>query len=121
MFNKYILAAIILLVIDFFFIFSVRNLFNNIITTIQGEKMKINIMAASLAYLFLVVVYNYFIVRDNRGMLDAFILGVCIYGVYEFTNKALIKKWQTKAIILDTIWGGVLFALTTFVSQKILS
>ena len=51
--------------------------------------------------------------------MDAFILGVVIYGVYETTNYALFDKWSLKAVILDTIWGGSLFALTTMILQRI--
>ena len=48
--------------------------------------------------------------------MDAFLLGIVIYGVYESTNYAILKNWNIKAVALDTLWGGILFALTTKVT-----
>ena len=120
MFNKYILASTLLPIIDFLYIWNINDLFKDMILNIQGSPMKLNTGSVILSYIFIMIVYNYFIVKDSRGVFDAFILGLCIYGIYEFTNKAIIKNWRTSAVILDTIWGGILFALTTLIYQKIL-
>ena len=48
----------------------------------------------------------------------AFLLGLVIYGVYEGTNYAIIDGWKPWAVALDTIWGGILFALTTWILYK---
>ena len=47
------------------------------------------------------------------------ILGAVIYGVYEGTSYALLKNWKISTVIVDTLWGGVLFGLTTFVTYYI--
>ena len=39
--------------------------------------------------------------------------------VYETTNKAIIKNWTWKTVMIDGIWGGILFSLTTFLTYKI--
>jgi len=46
--------------------------------------------------------------------LDAFLLGLTIYAVYELTSMALLKKWSWLTVIMDTTWGGILFGLTTY-------
>ena len=46
---------------------------------------------------------------------DASILGWVIYGVYESTNLAVFKKWDLKTVLVDGIWGGILFGLTTYI------
>ena len=34
--------------------------------------------------------------KDNGNMyLDAFLLGLFIYGIFEFTSGAIFKKWET--------------------------
>ena len=35
------------------------------------------------------------------------------------TNYALLDKWNIKTGVIDTLWGGVLFALTTFLIVNI--
>jgi uncharacterized membrane protein len=52
-------------------------------------------------------------VRTRRPIADAFFLGILIYGVYESTTYAILKQWKLKTLIIDTLWGGILFALTT--------
>ena len=59
------------------------------------------------------LVLNYFIIDKKKSIADAFLLGIVIYGVYESTNYAILDKWNTKAVAMDTLWGGILFALTT--------
>ena len=41
--------------------------------------------------------------------------------VYETTNKAILKKWTWFTVLLDGIWGGILFATTTFIIYKLFS
>jgi len=67
-------------------------------------------------YFLLVFVINYFIIQKNKPPLDAFILGFCVYGIYEGTNYAMFKKWPMQIALMDTIWGGILFALTTYIT-----
>ena len=54
--------------------------------------------------------------KDNGNMyLDAFLLGLFIYGIFEFTSGAIFKKWETFPLIVDTLWGGILYFLTYFI------
>ena len=46
---------------------------------------------------------------------DAAILGWVIYMVFESTNYAIFKKWKMETILLDGIWGGILFGLTAYI------
>jgi uncharacterized membrane protein len=87
---------------------------------VQGSKLTINLLGATLCYMFLVFGLNYFIISRKKPILDAFILGIVIYGVYETTTYALLDKWSPLAVILDTFWGGVLFTLTTYFTYKLL-
>ena len=114
-----ITSAFVLFLIDFIYLNIIKNFFTNQIKLIQGITPTINIWAAILCYILLVLGLNYFILNKNKSIFDAFILGIVIYGVYETTNYALFKKWQLITVIIDTLWGGILFALTTFVMKKI--
>ena len=64
---------------------------------------------------FLIVGINYFIIKPKKSVSDAFLLGIVIYGVYETTNYALLKNWSILTVIIDTLWGGILFAITTYI------
>ena len=110
---RIIVSAVILVVLDFIYISMMKSAFETQIVEVQRVFMKIKIWPAIACYLFLVFGLNYFILRNHRSILDAFLLGIVINGVYDMTNLSTLKKWKWNLAILDTLWGGVLMALTT--------
>ena len=117
--NTILLSALLLISIDAIYLYSIKNIFAKHISSIQGSPLQMNIYGAVICYIFLVFGLNYFILNSNKSVMDAFILGIVIYGVYETTNLALFKKWPTYIVIIDTIWGGILFGLTTYIIKNI--
>ena len=118
--KSFIIISIIMLLLDSIYLSIFSNFFNNVVSKVQGSKLTINLLGATLCYMFLVFGLNYFIISRKKPILDAFILGIVIYGVYETTTYALLDKWSPLAVILDTFWGGVLFTLTTYFTYKLL-
>ena len=116
MFNLLLLvSAIVLVSIDFIYLNLIKDYFNKQIQSVQQSKLTINYLGAAICYIFLIAGINYFIIKPNRSIQDAFLLGLVIYGVYETTNYALFKNWHILTVIIDTLWGGILFALTTYI------
>ena len=94
--------------------FTVNNsFFKKMIQNIQKSPLKANYLGVVMAYVFLVAIEYYFIIMPNRSAKDAFLLVAGVYGVYEFTNLASFTNWPVSLVIMDTIWGGVLFASAT--------
>jgi uncharacterized membrane protein len=114
-----LLSALLLISIDSIYLYSTKHLFEKHISIIQGSPLKMNMYGAVACYIFLVLGLNYFILNSNKSVMDAFILGIVIYGVFETTNLVLFKKWPTYIAIMDTLWGGTLFALTTYIIKNI--
>ena len=116
MFNfLFLVSAILLIVIDFVYLNVMKSYFDNQIKMVQGTQIKINYLGAALCYVFIIIGINYFIIKPRRSISDAFLLGIIIYGVYETTNYALLKDWSIWSVIIDTLWGGLLFAATTYI------
>lgn len=107
-------SSLILLFLDTIFIYLMSSVFSSQVFDIQQSPLRINIVGAILSYVFLIFGLNYFILQKHKSVLDAFILGIVIYGVYETTSLALLRKWRFTTVIIDTLWGGMLFALTTY-------
>ena len=118
--KPFIVISIIMLILDSIYLKTFSGFFNDVVTKVQGSKIKLNLIGAILCYTMLVFSLNYFIISRKKPLIDAFILGIVIYGVYETTNYAILEKWSPLAVILDTFWGGLLFTLTTYISYKIL-
>ena len=116
---QYLLTAIIFVVLDGLYLNLIKDYFNKQIKAIQGSDIKVNIIAVGITYVFLIFGINYFIIQNNRSVKDAALLGLVIYAVYEFTNLSLFKNWTYLTAFIDTIWGAVLFGLTTGIVYKI--
>tara|TARA_Y100001970_G_scaffold196135_1_gene238485 strand:- start:492 stop:872 length:381 start_codon:yes stop_codon:yes gene_type:complete len=119
-----ILSIIIVLVLDYIYLSTIKNLFLQMILKIQKKPLSVNIFYAILSYLLIIFALNYFILNNKNlslkeKYLNAFILGFVIYGVYEATNASLFSDWSTKVIIIDSLWGGILFLLTTYFIELI--
>jgi uncharacterized membrane protein len=116
MFNfLFLVSAIVFIVTDFVYLNVMKDYFDNQINSIQGSPIKMNYLGAALCYILLIIGINYFIIKPRRSVSDAFLLGIIIYGVYETTNLALFKNWSILTVIIDTLWGGLLFAATTYI------
>jgi uncharacterized membrane protein len=109
------LTLIVFLSLDFAFLYLMSSMFNKQIIAVQGSPIVFNVYAAILCYIALIFGIYYFIIREKKSILDAFLLGIVIYAVYETTTLSLLKNWTYKTAIIDTMWGGTLFALTTFI------
>lgn len=114
-----LLSAILLVLIDSVYLNIFGNYFGKQVYKVQNSVMRINFTGAVLCYIFLIFGINYFIITPNKNPLDAFLLGLVIYAVFETTNYALFTNWSIISVIIDTVWGGILFALTTFIINKI--
>ena len=110
-----LVSAIIFVVTDFIYLNLVKDYFGKQIKSVQGSEIKVNLLGVALCYIFLIIGINYFIIKPRKSVQDAFLLGLIIYGVYETTNYALFKNWSIVTVIIDTLWGGILFALTTYI------
>lgn len=111
--------GIILLALDLSYLFLFKNFMLRILKNVQKEEVEVRILSALACYIILVSGLYYFIIKKKAPPKDAFLLGVLINGVYETTNYAFFKDWSLLLVILDTLWGGILFSTTTFLYYKI--
>ena len=117
-----IVPAIVLLVLDSVYLNLSSNFFQNLVKQIQNSKLKFKVLGAVICYILLVFGLYYFILRRHKNIrksvIDAFVLGIVIYGVFESTNYAIFDKWNLTALLMDTVWGGILLSLTSYIVLK---
>lgn len=112
--NGFVIPGFIMLLLDSIYLTSTAGYFKRQIMDVQKGPMKLNILGAVLCYLLLIFSLNYFILEPKKSVYEAMILGLVIYGVYETTNYAILKNWKLTTVILDGLWGSILFGLTTY-------
>ena len=117
----YVVPAFSMLALDSVYLSNIGGpLFAKMVKGIQKEDMKVNVVGAIGSYIFLILVLYKFIVLERKSPTDAFLLGLYIYGVFDFTNIAIFKNYKLLPALSDTIWGGVLFYAVTWFTYKVL-
>jgi len=114
------ILGIVLLLLDYVYISTFSNHFKEQIYKVQKQPLKMNIRSAILCYILLILGLYYFILKENKSLKDAFLLGIFVYGIYELTTMSLLKEWKWSTVIIDTIWGGILFASTIYITRGLL-
>ena len=106
----YIKILLYLLILDFLWIGGIfKNYFSPMIQKVQGSPMEARPLPAIIAYVLLFILGAVFLPKV-ANIYEAFLLGVCVYGVYDATNYATIKNWDPTIAVVDTLWGGILFS-----------
>lgn len=77
--------------------------------------------SALLVYLAIVLGIIFFVIpKANGNVLSALmwgaVFGAITYGIYDFTNYAIIANWPLKITIIDIIWGMTLCGITSAIS-----
>ena len=114
-----LLTAILLVAIDSLYLSQVKGFFGRQISDIQGSPLNVQLLPAIICYILLVAGIYYFIIKPRRSIRDAFALGIVVYGVFETTNKALFSKWRWSTVLIDTLWGGILFAIVAAIMRYV--
>ena len=123
---KFLLISIIILSMDILWLnIYLGKYFGDMVKEIQGEEMNLKYLQAAISYLFICISHYYFIIsnitdKDNKKLyLDSFLLGLFIYGIFEFTSGAIFKNWKILPLFVDTIWGGILYLLSYIIYKPI--
>jgi uncharacterized membrane protein len=131
-----LVLSVIILALDAVFLTLTKDLFARQVMLVQGTAMKVNIPSAAVCYILIVLGLYYFVLRHiivpnatsaaaaiqtmriGDGVKAAFFLGILVYGVYETTTLAILRNWSPMTAVIDTTWGGTLFALSAYLFYK---
>jgi uncharacterized membrane protein len=89
------------------------------VALVQGFPLRINTFGTILCYLLLTIGFYYFVVRENLSYPKTFLFGSFVYGMYELTNYSTLVRWAPETVVMDTLWGGVLFTITLWSLKQI--
>ena len=95
-----LIAFISLIVLDFIWFSFTKNIYHVTNNTI-------NIYALLVVWLF---ICSALAVQRPKSYYEALVysllVGFVIYGVFNFTNFAILKEWKFEIVIMDTLWGA---------------
>jgi len=92
----------------------------------RGDTIDPLYWAAALVYLLLplgIVLFALPRVNPGSPFLSSLgwggLFGLIVYGVYDLTNMATLKRWPVKMIWIDICWGCFLCAATTCFAYRV--
>ena len=111
---KILLLAVLLLILDLPWLIIQGPWVQDIILNIQGGRsMSPRLWGGIPVYLALG-----YLVTQVHSAPRAFLAGVCTYAVYDFTQIVTFDKYPVAFALADSLWGGVLMALTWWIGSK---
>ena len=109
-----------MLALDAAYLTATRSIFGAVVAKIQRVAIQMRVEGAIVVYALLVLGLYKFIISERRPVKDAAILGLVIYGVFDFTNYAMFKNYDLTTALMDTVWGSILMALTTYLVYQVM-
>jgi uncharacterized membrane protein len=129
----YILLVIVILVVDIIWLTVQKPRYNTLVTAVQGSHIKVKFVPALITYVLVIISIIFIaipLVRMNlknkstshiftTSLIYGGMLGLCIYGIFNFTNMSIFNDYNVIVAIMDTTWGVVLYTMACFFFLKI--
>jgi uncharacterized membrane protein len=110
----------LLLLLDAVYISTFNGFLNKLFKRVQGgRKLSVKYGGFIATYLLMTSIVYYFGIIKKFTLSEMILLGISIFGVYDLTNYTTFIDWNLKMVVLDTLWGGVLFASITYLIKKL--
>ena len=109
---------VIFLLLDSVYLYFAKSIFGEMIVRIQRVAMQVRWWSAAVVYVFAAVLLYWFIIKNGRPLWEATLLGLATYGIFDFTNHAILKNYDLSIVVMDTVWGATLFTLTTWILRE---
>lgn len=116
--KQLLLTCLILPLIDYIYLSLVSAKFNKQISMIQNKPLQLKIYPAIICYLSIIFSIYHFVILKGIKIQDAFLLGLTTYSIFDLTNKAIFDKWSWEIVIIDSLWGGILYSLTMYIVKS---
>lgn len=100
------------LIIETAYLFLTNNVYKKFIN--RYAHFHFNVLGAVLSYMCLLLGFIYFVKDVKTGLLYGFVT----YGVYNFTNLAVLRNYPPVMIVFDLLYGIALFGLLGYLKQK---
>jgi len=125
----YVLIVILMAVLDGVWISLNMSVYNDATKAVQGTGIQVDYWGMVMSYACVFLLLAFYVLPTAKSALhkdatpyDKFfvalkcggLLGLLVYGVYNFTCKAILKKYPWDVAVRDTMWGGALFTLVCF-------
>lgn len=91
----------------------------------DSGDFNIRILPALVLYSLMAVAIENFIFQNSsitgrlQVLLNSAFLGLVCYGIYDLTNRAVLENFPLKMVVVDMVWGTLLFTLVGLCSYQV--
>jgi len=117
MFATLLKLFVLLILVDSVYLYLTKSIFGEMIVRIQKFAIQPRYWSAAVVYILLSLGLYWFILKPNRPVWEAFLFGIIVYGVFDFTSHAIFKKYDLSVAVMDTVWGGILLTIVTTLAR----
>jgi uncharacterized membrane protein len=112
-----VLIGILMALLDACYLSFSKPFYENQVVTIQRVAMQVKPLGALAAYIAMAVGLWYFVLKtpSSNVYLEAMLLAFAVFGTYNATSYAILKKYRASLAALDTVWGMVMFATASII------
>ena len=114
-------TAAVMLILDAGWLTANNAYHRKVFAALQGAPLQVRWLPAAAVYVLMIVAVWTLAVQPATTPLDAAgrgaILGVAMYGVYDFTNYATLIRYPVAYALTDVAWGTVLCAATAAIAR----
>lgn len=105
-----------MVILDACYLFFSKPIYEKQYISIQRVALQIKPLGALGAYIAMAVGLWFFVLRTPRAnvYLEAMLLGFVVFGTYNATNYALLKKYRPELAAMDTVWGMLMFTTASY-------
>ena len=124
---QFVLTMILAFVVDIPYLYLNLNLFKKKTMAISGKSYPNNrIYSAVLVYVAIALGLVVFVlpkidttktltIRMRDSLMYGGLFGLVSYSIFDFTNHFMFEGWDIYVALMDSIWGGVLCTIVSFI------
>ena len=111
---------LLMVLLDSAYLYFAKPFYENQVITIQRVALQVKPLGAIVAYAAMAPALWYFVLNNPTATVykDSLILAFAIFGTYNATSYAILKKYRLSLAALDTVWGLLMFSATSFLFMK---
>lgn len=113
---RYMSIAALIAALDLPWLLVSNTFVSSMVRKIQGKDIELRAGPAVVVYFALA-----YLALIPKTRMEAFLLGLCVYAVYDFTNLATLANYDWRFAVTDSVWGGILFTIVHYVMSAVIS
>jgi uncharacterized membrane protein len=111
-----LLVGILMIILDVCYLSFAKPFYENQVVTIQRVALQVKPSGALAAYIAMAVGLWFFVLRTptTNVYIEDMLLAFAVFGTYNATSYAILKKFRASLAALDTVWGILMFTAASY-------